>query len=138
MKLCGPPADGNPEAGERWTGYDRSMGGLLLTLALLPRPVLSGAERTLDAGGASSAGPAASTFVASGAKLACLCSSDKMYGALAEETAKALRANGAQLVALAGRPGEREAALRAAGVDLFIFAGGDALAALSAAYERSG
>ena len=37
---------------------------------------------------------------------------------------------------LAGRPGEQEAALRAAGVGDFIFAGGDALAMLRDAWRR--
>ena len=37
---------------------------------------------------------------------------------------------------LAGRPGEAEAALRAAGVTGFVFAGGDALATLQDAYRR--
>ena len=40
------------------------------------------------------------------------------------------------LVCLAGRPGELEAALKAAGVDTFIFAGGDALAILKDVYRR--
>ena len=44
-------------------------------------------------------------FKASGAKLACLCSSDKVYEAQAADAAKALTAAGAT-VHLAGRPGE--------------------------------
>jgi len=39
-------------------------------------------------------------------------------------------------VALAGRPGEFERACRAAGVDDFIFAGGDAVATLQSLYAR--
>ena len=50
--------------------------------------------------------------------------------------AKALQAAGARHIYLAGRPGEQEAALRAAGVGDFIFAGGDALAALQEAWRR--
>ena len=42
-------------------------------------------------------------FKASGAKLACLCSSDKVYEAQAADAAKALTAAGAT-VHLAGRP----------------------------------
>ena len=45
-------------------------------------------------------------FKASGAKLACLCSSDEVYAEQAAEAAKALAAAGAT-VHLAGRPGER-------------------------------
>ena len=51
-------------------------------------------------------------FKASGAKLACLCSSDKVYEAQAADAAKALTAAGA-IVHLAGRPGEHEADLAA-------------------------
>ena len=49
-----------------------------------------------------------------GAKLACLCSSDEVYAREAVAAAKALAAAGVH-VYLAGRPGEREQALRAAG-----------------------
>jgi methylmalonyl-CoA mutase len=77
-------------------------------------------------------------FKASGATLACLCSSDKIYAADATAAAKALQAAGARHIYLAGRPGEREAELRDAGVQDFIFAGGDALALLGEAYQRMG
>jgi methylmalonyl-CoA mutase len=73
-------------------------------------------------------------FKTSGAALACICSSDKVYAERAEDAAKALHAAGAKHIYLAGRPGEQEQALRAAGVNEFIFAGGDALAALQEAY----
>ena len=43
-------------------------------------------------------------FKASGAKLACLCSSDKVYAAEAVDAAKALTAAGASHIYLAGRP----------------------------------
>jgi methylmalonyl-CoA mutase len=77
----------------------------------------------------------AAAFKASGAALACLCSSDKVYAAQATDAARALQAAGAKHIYLAGRPGEQEAALRAAGVDDFIFAGGDALAMLQEAWR---
>ena len=51
-------------------------------------------------------------FKASGAKLACLCSSDKVYEDEAPGAAKALAAAGA-VVHLAGRPGEKRAKLAA-------------------------
>ena len=69
-------------------------------------------------------------FKASGAALACICSSDKVYAERAGDAAKALHAAGAKHIYLAGRPGDLEAALRAAGLSHFIFAGGDALAML--------
>jgi methylmalonyl-CoA mutase len=78
----------------------------------------------------------AAAFKASGAALACLCSSDKIYAGEAVAAAKALQAAGAKHIYLAGRPGEREAALRAAGVNDFVFAGADALATLQEAWAR--
>ena len=74
-------------------------------------------------------------YRASSAALACLCSSDKIYETEAVEAAKALAAAGARHIVLAGRPKD-EAALRAAGVNGFIFAGCDALAALRAAHSH--
>jgi methylmalonyl-CoA mutase len=75
-------------------------------------------------------------FKASGASLACLCSSDKVYAEQATAAAKALQVAGAKHIYLAGRPGEQEVLLRAAGVNDFVFAGGDALAPLREAYKR--
>jgi methylmalonyl-CoA mutase len=82
------------------------------------------------------ADPAAlsAAFKASGAALACICSSDKVYAEHAASAAKALQAAGAKHIYLAGRAGEQEASLRAAGVKDFIFAGGDALKILEQAY----
>lgn len=74
-------------------------------------------------------------FRASGATLACLCSSDKVYAAEAAEAAKALKQAGAKHIYLAGKPGELEAALRDAGVESFVAAGGNALETLTGAYE---
>jgi methylmalonyl-CoA mutase len=95
----------------------------------------AGGVEAPDNQGFASASEAAAAFKASGAKLACLCSSDRIYATMAEEAARALKSAGARAVALAGKPGEREDALKAAGVDLFVFAGCDALAALWAAHE---
>jgi methylmalonyl-CoA mutase len=77
----------------------------------------------------------AGAFKASGARLACLASSDKIYAERAEAAATALHAAGAKHIYLAGRAGEQERALRAAGVSEFIFAGCDALAALQQAHQ---
>jgi methylmalonyl-CoA mutase len=74
----------------------------------------------------------AAAFRASGAKLACLCSSDAAYESEAGEAARALA--GAAHIYLAGRPRAQEAALREAGVGTFVFAGCDALATLTAAH----
>jgi methylmalonyl-CoA mutase len=78
----------------------------------------------------------ATAYKASGAAMACLCSQDKVYAENAIAAAKALQAAGAKHIYLAGRPGELEAALREAGVNDFIFAGGDALAMLQQAWQR--
>jgi methylmalonyl-CoA mutase len=77
----------------------------------------------------------AAAFRASGTVLACLCSSDNIYARQAAAAAKALQAADARHIYLAGRPGAQEAALRAAGVNDFVFAGGDALATLQEAYR---
>jgi methylmalonyl-CoA mutase len=83
--------------------------------------------------GFKSPGDMVAAFKASGAKLACLCSSDKVYEAEAPEAAKALAASGA-IVQLAGRPGENEQGLRQAGVKDFIYMGCDALSTLHATH----
>jgi methylmalonyl-CoA mutase len=75
-------------------------------------------------------------FKDSGAKLACLCSSDKVYAGEAESTAKALLAAGAKRVYLAGQPGSNCQAWEAAGISTFLQQGCDTLAILSAAYDE--
>ncbi len=80
---------------------------------------------------------AANRVRASGASLACLCGDDETYAAHAEAFARALKAAGVKGLSLAGRPGESEATLRAAGIDDFIFAGADAVAALHSLYRRA-
>jgi methylmalonyl-CoA mutase len=72
-------------------------------------------------------------FKASGAKLACLCSSDAVYAEQATQAAKALTAAGAT-VHLAGRPDDREAELRQAGVKSFVFMGCDVVSTLQSAH----
>jgi len=57
---------------------------------------------------------------------------------MAEDCARALHDAGARAIILAGRADDaREAALRAAGVTDFVFAGCDALAALRAAQAKA-
>jgi methylmalonyl-CoA mutase len=96
----------------------------------------TGGIEAVDSEGFSDAGALAAAYKASGAALACLCSQDKVYAREAEAAAKALQKASAKHIYLAGRPGEQEARLRSAGVDEFIFAGGDALAVLEDAYRR--
>jgi methylmalonyl-CoA mutase len=74
---------------------------------------------------------------ASGAKLACVCSTDEVYSREAADAAKALAQAGATHIYLAGRPKEGDA-LKAPGVGTFIFAGCDALATLKTAHDVLG
>lgn len=96
----------------------------------------TGGIEALDTSGFSDPAALAGAFRSSGTDLVCLCSSDKTYAAQAVAAAQALQAAGAKHIYLAGRPGEQEAALRAAGVGDFVFAGGDALAMLEQAWRR--
>ncbi|MEO1206118.1 MAG: methylmalonyl-CoA mutase family protein [Pseudomonadota bacterium] len=77
-------------------------------------------------------------FKQSGATIACICSSDAIYADMAVSAAGALKAGGAAKVLMAGRPGEAEADLKAAGVDGFVFAGQDMVALLSALQKDLG
>ncbi len=71
-----------------------------------------------------------------GAKLACLCSSDRIYSDAAAPAALALKGAGARLYA-AGRPGDLEETLRNAGVTEFIFVGCDMYDVLQRALEEA-
>ena len=64
---------------------------------------------------------AVEAFRESGASIAVICSSDKLYPDLVPDTAAQLKSAGARTVVLAGRPGENEQAWRSAGVDRFIY-----------------
>src|SRR6267378_4349327 len=96
----------------------------------------TGGIEAVDTEGFTDPAKLAAAFKASGAALACLCSSDKVYPGHAGAAAKALKAAGARHIYLAGRPGGQEPSLRAAGVNDFVFAGGDALATLQEVYKR--
>jgi methylmalonyl-CoA mutase len=98
---------------------------------------IGGFEAVYD-GEAATPGEAVTRLKGSGARLACLCGTDDAYAEQAEAVAKAFKVSGVEGVALAGRPGEFENAWRAAGIDEFIFAGGDAVATLQSLYERIG
>ncbi|MEU4656426.1 methylmalonyl-CoA mutase subunit beta [Streptomyces sp. NPDC023723] len=72
------------------------------------------------------------SFEASGAREACLCSSDALYAEQAADAAARLRTAGAGHLFLAGRPGPYE------GVDTYVFAGCDAVSVLTATLDRMG
>lgn len=96
----------------------------------------AGGIATLISDGYKSADDAAAAFTASGAKAACICSSDAVYATLADDTARALKAAGAKIVLMAGRPGDKEAALKDAGVDQFLSAGADAVTTLRGLHQK--
>ncbi|WP_405010156.1 methylmalonyl-CoA mutase small subunit [Kitasatospora sp. NBC_01539] len=103
------------------------------------------AANLFQAGGIATAGaegtdPAAlaEAFAASGATVACLCSSDPVYAEHAEAVAAALKAAGAVKVLLAGRPGEAEDGYRQAGVDEFVFVGVDVVTTLTSLLDEMG
>ncbi|MCK0207650.1 methylmalonyl-CoA mutase family protein [Starkeya koreensis] len=98
----------------------------------------AGGIRAISGDGFTDPAALAHAFRASGARLACLCASDEMYAASAEDAAHVLKEAGAPVVCLAGRPGEREAAWRAAGIELYLSAGGDLLALLEDVHRRLG
>jgi methylmalonyl-CoA mutase len=75
-------------------------------------------------------GAMALAFATSGARIAVICSSDKLSPDLVPPAAAKLKEAGARSVVLAGNPGPNESAWRAAGVDRFIFIKCDVLATL--------
>ncbi|QRE74658.1 methylmalonyl-CoA mutase family protein [Methylobacterium aquaticum] len=79
----------------------------------------------------------AAAFRDSGTPLACLCSSDAVYAEEAVPAAEALRAAGAGTLFLAGRPGDLEAPLRAAGVAHDLYAGCDLVTLLERAQQAA-
>lgn len=72
------------------------------------------------------------------ARVAVITGTDAAYAEHAENCAQRLKAAGADWVILAGKPGEREAAYRKAGVDQFVFAGQDAIEALQTVHAAFG
>jgi methylmalonyl-CoA mutase len=77
-------------------------------------------------------------FRASGATIACICSSDALYAEEAADAALALTASGAKKLWLAGRPAELEAQLAGAGVSGYVFVGCDVLSTLKEALDVTG
>jgi methylmalonyl-CoA mutase len=114
-------------------------------LACLGRPAdfnarSSFAKSLFEAGGIEAVegdgGNLAKRFEESGAKLACLCSSDKVYEREAEAAGKALKEAGAKRIYLAGRAGPKQAALEQAGIGSFLHQGCDTLSILNDAYDE--
>jgi len=97
----------------------------------------AGGIEAIGGGDLTNSADAGKAFADSGAAIACIASSDQVYAELAEATAGALKAAGARQVLLAGRPKD-QAALKAAGVDAFLFAGCDAIATLTRLQQALG
>jgi methylmalonyl-CoA mutase len=81
---------------------------------------------------------AAKAFAESQAKIAVICSSDKLYPQVVPGAAAALKANGARTVVLAGNPGSQQDAWQQAGVDRFIFIKCDVMATLRELLQEEG
>jgi len=98
----------------------------------------AGGFEVIGNNGFKDADAAAKAFAGSGATIAVLCSSDKLYLEIVPQVAPKLKAAGARSVVLAGNPGANEAAWRAAGVDRFIFIKCDVLATLREMLREEG
>jgi methylmalonyl-CoA mutase len=77
-------------------------------------------------------------FVASKTRVALICGTDAAYANEAENAAQRLKAARCDWVILAGKPGELEPRLRAAGVDQFVYVGQDALKELETLHAALG
>lgn len=77
-------------------------------------------------------------FAMTKARVAVITGADARYAEHAENAAQRLKAAGADWVLLAGKPGEREAALRKSGVDQFVYAGQNALKELETLHAALG
>ena len=78
------------------------------------------------------------TFKASGARITCLVAADARYEEMGEAVASELKAAGAEMVWLAGRPKDIMDALSTAGVDAFCFEGCNVLGELKTIHEKLG
>ena len=79
----------------------------------------------------------AAAFKESGAALACICSTDKIYADKAVPAAEALNQAGAGTIYLAGKPTDLLDPLKAAGVHAFLHAGCDLVALLNGALRAA-
>ncbi|MBY8851786.1 methylmalonyl-CoA mutase, partial [Saccharothrix sp. MB29] len=91
----------------------------------------AGGIETPSAGPTRTADDVVAAFRASGARVACLCGSDKGYAELAAPVADALREAGAERVLLAGRASD-------ASVDEHVFTGCKALDVLERTFDLLG
>ncbi len=95
-----------------------------------------GGFEVVETAGAVELETAAQQFAATGAQAAVICSADAVYAEAVPRLVPLLRAAGATVVLLAGRPKDQVEGLAAAGIELFVQHGGDALALLGALQRR--
>jgi methylmalonyl-CoA mutase len=132
-------ADALADKGTRPTIFLANLGSLA---TFAPRAMFAknffaaGGIAAIDSDGFESPQDAAASFDASGAELACVCSSDAVYAEQAAVTARALADAGAKAIYLVGRPCRQEAELRQAGVTDFIYQSCDVLRVLRDAQHR--
>jgi len=81
---------------------------------------------------------AAAAFAESGANIAVICSSDKLYPEFVPQVAPKLKEAGARTIVLAGAPGDNASTWQAAGVDRFIFIKCDVLETLRELLQEEG
>ncbi len=97
----------------------------------------AGGVEALTNDGFADGAAAAKAYVQSGAKIACLCSSDEVYEEKALEAVTALQAAGCEHIYFAGKGGDLAPMLQQAGVKTFIFIGCDALTVLDQALQSA-
>lgn len=97
----------------------------------------AGGIEALSNNGFTDADALAEAYAASGAPLACLCSTDAIYAERAVAAAEALTRAGAGTIYLAGKPADLAEPLRQAGVTDFLHVNGDLLALLNAALRAA-
>jgi methylmalonyl-CoA mutase len=120
---------------ENLRGRSRAKGDPTIYLATLGEvadfgPRTGFAKNLIATGGLKAKLGPASAYDPALTPIAILCGSDQAYAADAVSAAAALKGAGVQRLLLAGKPGDLEDALRAAGVDDFIFVGCDVVNAV--------
>ncbi len=80
----------------------------------------------------------AAAWKSSSTRLAVVCGSDADYESMLEPALSALKKAGCDLLLVAGRPGEREGALRELGASDFIFVGADVLSVMTRVLDSDG
>ncbi|MBT8469644.1 MAG: methylmalonyl-CoA mutase subunit beta [Deltaproteobacteria bacterium] len=80
----------------------------------------------------------AAAWKTSATRLAVICGSDADYETRLEPAVEALKKAGCDQVLVAGRPGERESAIRELGASEFVFAGADVLSVMTRVLDAMG